>query len=235
MRRGLGISFPRPPLRYLHRKVVVMVLVPAQGSMVVDEVVIKRSRFIATAARTDTVEQARSLIAQVRGEHSKARHHCSAFLIAEDGRNLVAQSSDDGEPSGTAGMPMLEVLHGSGLVNVTAVVTRYFGGILLGTGGLTRAYSGAVAQALTSLPCAQQVRLEHVVASITPLIAGRVESELRRLGLHIDSVEWGSTVNVRAACALEDIPRWESTLQTLTQGGATFKADGSVIVETPLP
>lgn len=110
------------------------------------EIVEKKSRFIAHVRRTDTVEEAEAFIAECKKKYWDARHNCSAFVIGTTGQNL--RSSDDGEPSGTAGKPILEVLMGEQLCNVTVVVTRYFGGTLLGTGGLVRAYQKATKEAL---------------------------------------------------------------------------------------
>lgn len=106
----------------------------------------KKSKFIAHLAFADSEEMANAYIASIKKKYYDARHNCSALIIGED--SSLVRSSDDGEPSGTAGKPMLEVLLGSGLTNVVAVVTRYFGGTLLGTGGLVRAYTAAVKDAL---------------------------------------------------------------------------------------
>jgi len=110
------------------------------------EIVEKKSRFIATVARCETEEEAVRFIEGVRKKYWDARHNCSAFVIGE--RAELTRCSDDGEPSGTAGRPMLEVLLGEGIRNVAVVVTRYFGGVLLGTGGLVRAYTQAVKKGL---------------------------------------------------------------------------------------
>ena len=107
----------------------------------------KRSRFVAVLRRCDDEEDARALIAELRAAHPSARHHCSAFIVDVPGASRIERSSDDGEPSGTAGTPMLDVLRGSGLTGVCAVVVRWFGGTKLGTGGLARAYSAAVSEA----------------------------------------------------------------------------------------
>ncbi|HOA88438.1 MAG TPA: YigZ family protein, partial [Propioniciclava tarda] len=119
-----------------------------RGYRAESEFEVKRSRFLTTLARVDAEEAAREVIADVRRVHPAARHHCSAFIVEVEGAQHIERSSDDGEPSGTAGAPMLGVLRGSGVTQVVAVVTRYFGGVLLGTGGLVRAYSDAVAEAL---------------------------------------------------------------------------------------
>lgn len=110
------------------------------------ELVEKKSRFIATVRPVASEEEAAAFIDEMKKKYYDARHNCSAFVIGE--RAELTRSSDDGEPSGTAGRPMLEVLLGSGIRNVAAVVTRYFGGTLLGTGGLVRAYSGVLKAAL---------------------------------------------------------------------------------------
>lgn len=106
----------------------------------------KKSRFIAYLAPVYSEEEALSFIASIKKKHYDARHNCSAFIIGDD-KSLI-RSSDDGEPSGTAGKPMLEVLNGANVTNVVAVVTRYFGGVLLGTGGLVRAYTEAMKAAV---------------------------------------------------------------------------------------
>ena len=110
---------------------------------------IKKSRFICHIKRVTTEEEARNFIQTVKKEHYKATHNCSAFILGE--RSEMKRSSDDGEPSGTAGVPMLGVLENHQLTNVCAVVTRYFGGIKLGAGGLIRAYAGSVALAIKEI------------------------------------------------------------------------------------
>ena len=110
---------------------------------------IKKSRFICHIKRVTTEEEARNFIQAVKKEHYKATHNCSAFILGE--QSEIKRSSDDGEPSGTAGVPMLGVLENHQLTNVCAVVTRYFGGIKLGAGGLIRAYAGSVALAIKEI------------------------------------------------------------------------------------
>ena len=110
---------------------------------------IKKSRFICHIKRVTTEDEARNFIQAVKKEHYKATHNCSAFILGE--RSEMKRSSDDGDPSGTAGVPMLGVLENHQLTNVCAVVTRYFGGIKLGAGGLIRAYAGSVALAITEI------------------------------------------------------------------------------------
>lgn len=110
------------------------------------EIVEKKSRFIATIRRVESEEEAIAFIEEMKKKYWDARHNCSAFVIGS--RAELTRCSDDGEPSGTAGRPMLEVLLGDGVRNIAVVVTRYFGGVLLGTGGLVRAYTQAVKEGL---------------------------------------------------------------------------------------
>ena len=110
---------------------------------------IKKSRFICHAKRVHSEEEARDFITAIKKEHYKATHNCSAFIVGE--RSEIKRTSDDGEPSGTAGVPMLGVLENHNLTNVCVVVTRYFGGIKLGAGGLIRAYAGSVALAVKEI------------------------------------------------------------------------------------
>ena len=142
------------------------------------ETVIKKSRFLAAVYPVETPEAAALKLSEIKKKHWDATHNCSAMIIGTDAS--VMRFSDDGEPQGTAGMPMLEVLKQNGLVNVLAVVTRYFGGVLLGAGGLVRAYAGSTAGALNAaqkiemvpcfiyridLPYASFGRLEAIAAA----------------------------------------------------------------------
>ncbi len=113
------------------------------------EIVVTKSRFIGYLAPVSSAEEAESIISGVRKKYNDARHNCFAYIVMDDS-GIFKKCSDDGEPSGTAGRPMMAVLEGASLVNVVCVVTRYFGGVLLGTGGLVRAYTDATSQALAS-------------------------------------------------------------------------------------
>ncbi|MDO5736732.1 MAG: YigZ family protein [Propionibacteriaceae bacterium] len=169
-----------------------MAAVPGRGVDV--ELEIKRSRFLTRLRRVSTEEAARAVIEERRHTHFDARHHCSAFILGPEGQ--AARSSDDGEPSGTAGVPMLNVLRHHELSDVVAVVTRYFGGIKLGAGGLVRAYSDAVAHAVAKLGT-REVRLSRLMSVDVPMAdAGAVEAQLRGLVLpsgtavSVEGIEW---------------------------------------------
>lgn len=119
------------------------------------EIVIDKSRFICTLKKVATEEEAQEFIKEIKKKYWDATHNCSAYIVGENG--MAQRSSDDGEPSGTAGLPMLEVLRKNHLHNVAAVVTRYFGGIKLGAGGLVRAYTNSVATAIEGAGIAEKV------------------------------------------------------------------------------
>jgi uncharacterized YigZ family protein len=138
------------------------------------EEVISRSRFITTAGPAASVEEAKRFIAEIRTEFSDATHNCYAFAAGPPGSTAMAGMSDDGEPGGTAGRPMLAVVLGSGVGDLVVVVTRYYGGTKLGTGGLVRAYSGGVKAVLEALPVREKVSYRVMLVSgpysyVTPL------------------------------------------------------------------
>ena len=155
------------------------------------EQVISKSRFICSLKKVKTEEEAQEFIKTVKKEFWDATHNCSAYVIDEQHQ----RSSDDGEPSGTAGMPMLGVLRKQGLQQVAAVVTRYFGGIKLGAGGLVRAYSGAVANAADAAGLAQKVKMGLYVFSCAPGEAGRITNLLYQQQLfNLTDTEYGNMV-----------------------------------------
>ena len=155
------------------------------------EQVISKSRFICSLKKVKTEEEAQEFIKAVKKEFWDATHNCSAYVIDEQHQ----RSSDDGEPSGTAGMPMLEVLRKQELQQVAAVVTRYFGGVKLGAGGLVRAYSGAVAHAIDAAGLAQKVKMGLYVFSCAPGEAGRITNLLYQQQLfNLADTEYGNAV-----------------------------------------
>lgn len=204
------------------------------GTRLVHEIEIKRSRFITSLARTDTPEDARAFIDEVRGCFPDARHNCSAYLLHEPGRNPIQHSSDDGEPAGTAGVPMLDALRQSGVWNATAVVTRYFGGVLLGAGGLIRAYSTSVSEALALAPRAEVRSLTMLECHLNPANAGRVEADLRSAGAVVTDVVWGRDVSLRIACDAADVDVWKERLASATRGAGVFEPVGHTAVEVPV-
>lgn len=141
------------------------------------EMVIKKSRFITHLKHVKDVHEADEFIAQIRSQYWDARHNCVALSLGVNAQQQ--RSSDDGEPSGTAGIPMLEVLRHRNLTDVVAVVTRYFGGILLGAGGLVRAYSSAVSEALDEAQIIERVAMARLLVSTSHAEGGKAEYFLR--------------------------------------------------------
>ncbi|TCD45613.1 YigZ family protein [Streptococcus sp. X16XC17] len=129
------------------------------------EIKIKKSRFICSIKRVQSEEEAREFIQSIKKEHYEATHNCSAFIVGENSE--IKRSSDDGEPSGTAGIPMLTVLENHELTNLVVVVTRYFGGIKLGAGGLIRSYAGAVAEGIKAIGSVQVKEQEGILLKMS--------------------------------------------------------------------
>lgn len=227
----------------------------AHGEQPEIDLEIKRSHFLARAHRTDTMDEAREFIARVRSAYPDARHHCSAMtvtVLSESGAPTAShhpteRSNDDGEPSGTAGQPMLETLRGTGLANTTVVVARYFGGTLLGTGGLVRAYSEATARALARASRVELIRRHLWDLRVPVAQAGRIEAELRsrdvaggdhdghRL-IQVEETIWGPTHAVLIlATPFADPALLREPLAALTRGEGIAEPAGSRLVEVPLP
>ena len=199
--------------------------------LVTHEFEVKRSRFIGWVARATTEEEARAVIAAAREEYPDARHHCSAFIVHQDGAQPIERSSDDGEPSGTAGKPMLEVLKGSGMQDVVAVAIRYFGGIKLGTGGLVSAYTESVADTLEQVTRVTREVRELGTVDFPHAEAGRIESELRTAGIDVVDVEYGRAAAYTLAFAPGERERVDALLAAVTHGGAEMKEAGYRWVE----
>jgi uncharacterized YigZ family protein len=215
----------------------------AEGPGFRKELEIKRSRFIAVLRRADSEESARDLVAGLRREFHDARHHCSAFVLGPD--RSIQRSNDDGEPSGTAGIPMLEALIRretapglADLSDVSAVVVRYFGGILLGTGGLVRAYSESVSTALDAAPLVRRSRLRICSAAVPPAAAGRLENDLRAAGLVMAGTSYSASHTV-LRLALPDEPHKIAAaterVLALTSGTAVLTPEGTEWIDVPLP
>lgn len=185
------------------------------------ELVEKKSRFIATVAPAATEEEALSFIEAMRKKYWDARHNCFAYVIGE--RNELARCSDDGEPQGTAGRPMLDVLLGEGVHNAAVVVTRYFGGVLLGTGGLVRAYSGAVKAGLSSsviITRIHGVKLE-IATDYTGL--GKIQYILGQRGISILHSEYTDAVRLEVLLADADLGQVKAEITEGTNGQAGLR------------
>lgn len=180
------------------------------------EVEDRGSRFLCTLRRVADEDEARALVASLRRAHPDARHHCSAFVLGPGGE--VQRSSDDGEPAGTAGAPMLEVLRGAGVSDVAAGVTRWFGGTLLGAGGLVRAYGDAVRAALAEAGTVRRSLLTELALDLEHADAGRVEGELRARGVSVLDVAYDARVRLLLAAAPDEVDRLAELVAAATGG-----------------
>lgn len=195
------------------------------------EVEVRRSRFLCTLVRVEEEAAAPAVVDRLRRQHWDARHHCSAFVLGPDG--AIERSSDDGEPAGTAGAPMLEVLRGRGVSDVVAVVTRWFGGTLLGAGGLVRAYGDAVRAGLDATGTLRRDLVLELTVGLDHAEAGRVESELRARGVTVLDSAYGATVTLRLGVAPDEERRLHAVLAELTAGRATAVRVGERWVDRP--
>ena len=205
------------------------------------ELEVKRSRFITVIRRTGDEDGARALVAGLRKEFHDARHHCSAFILGPD--RDIQRSSDDGEPSGTAGIPMLEALIRretapgvTDLSDVSAVVVRYFGGILLGAGGLVRAYSESVSSALDLAPLVRRSRLRICSVEVPHSAAGRLENDLRAAGYVMAETGYGAqntVLRIALADHADELARAAERLAAMTAGSAVLVPGETEWIDVP--
>lgn len=192
------------------------------------EIEVKRSRFLGYVVRVEDDSSARAVIIEARKRHHDARHHCWAFVLGPDAS--IQRTNDDGEPSGTAGAPMLEVINGRGFGDVVAVVTRYFGGTLLGAGGLVRAYGDAVGAALDEAGV-QERRLQIIYQVTVPAAdAGRIDNQLRTFTTIRDVAYAGEAV-FTVAVPKADVEHFAEKLAQLSAGAARIRETGTEWVD----
>lgn len=184
------------------------------------EVEIKKSRFICFLKRIETEEEAKAFIQQIKKEHWKANHNCSAFVLGD--HHEIQRSSDDGEPSGTAGVPMLEVLKKNDLINVCAVVTRYFGGTKLGAGGLIRAYSGSVAQAIVHTGIVEGRLQQEVFVQLDYSNWGKMENFIASENLAVKDTQFTDQVVVTCMVDEQQVDDFEAQVTDLLNGQVSF-------------
>ncbi len=180
------------------------------------EIVEKKSRFIATIRRVESEEEAVKFIEEMKKKYWDARHNCSAFVIGS--RAELTRCSDDGEPSGTAGRPMLEVLLGEGVRNIAVVVTRYFGGVLLGTGGLVRAYTQAVKAGLENCSVGAMVHGYEIMLNTDYNGIGKVLYLLGQYGIEPVDSEYGVDVVLQIRIRSDIAERLHKELIEATSG-----------------
>lgn len=185
------------------------------------EYVEKKSRFIATLQKCESEEEAARFIETTRKRYWDARHNCYAYVIGEKAQ--LTRCSDDGEPSGTAGRPILEVLTGEGIRNVTAVVTRYFGGVLLGTGGLVRAYTQAVKEGLKNCTVGRMRQGYGAQTTADYTDVGKILYLLKDRGIEPLSAEYGEKAVLRLQFPTEILGALQKELADATSGRARLE------------
>ncbi|NGO74633.1 YigZ family protein [Streptomyces sp. YC504] len=187
----------------------------------VHETEVNRSRFLCALAPAATEQEAQAFVARIRKEHPTATHNCWAYVIGADGG--VQKASDDGEPGGTAGLPMLQMLTRREMRYVVAVVTRYYGGVKLGAGGLIRAYGGAVGEALDALGTITKRRFRLVTVTVDHQRAGKLQNDLRTAGREVRDMRYGEAVTLEIGLPDADVDAFRGWLADATAGTATLE------------
>ncbi|AHI56941.1 YigZ family protein [Listeria ivanovii] len=180
------------------------------------EIIIEKSRFICHLMRVATESEAQTFIQQIKKEHRDASHNCSAYIIGENDQFQKAQ--DDGEPSGTAGVPMLEVLKKKGLKNVAVVVTRYFGGTKLGAGGLVRAYGSAVSEAIQIIGIVECKLATILECAFAYSLLGKIENALEQRNYQIDQKEFTEKVVLHIFVNNDDLTSFSNWITEISNG-----------------
>lgn len=193
------------------------------------EIVIEKSRFIAQIARVETEAEAQEFIQTIKKRHWNATHNCSAYLIGEN--DQIQKANDDGEPSGTAGVPILEVLKKRHLKDTVIVVTRFFGGIKLGAGGLIRAYGKSTSEGLNAVGIVERrlVQIMHVKVDYTWL--GKLEKELRASEYTIKEIHYLDTVEIESYVSEDKVESFSSWMVELTNGQCEIQGGAMVYLE----
>jgi len=185
------------------------------------EIVIEKSRFICYLSRAKTEEEAQQFIQEIKKKHWNATHNCSAYLIGE--HDHIQKANDDGEPSGTAGVPMLEVLKKRQLKDTVAVVTRYFGGIKLGAGGLIRAYGKAVSEGLNNIGVVERKLMRIIKTKVDYTWLGKLENELRNSEYIVKEIHYLEDVIIETYVKEEEKETFKEWMVELTNGKAEIE------------
>ena len=186
-----------------------------------DTLIEKKSAFICQIARITNEEEALTFIASVRKLEPKARHHCFAYTFNLDSE--IQRQSDDGEPSGTAGVPILEVIKAKQLKNICIVVSRKFGGIKLGTGGLIRAYSNAASQTVDAIGVVERILQTELICQVTYQNVGKLENYLKKNNIIIQQVTYLESVSFTLAVDQKELTTLQDQLIDLLNNQVTFK------------
>lgn len=193
------------------------------------EIIIQKSRFICYIDRATTEEEALTFIQTIKKKNWNATHNCSAYLIGE--QDQIQKAHDDGEPSGTAGVPMLEVLKKKNLKDTVVVVTRYFGGIKLGGGGLIRAYSNSVSEGINAAGIVNCILMRIMHTRIDYTLLGKVENELRQSPYKLKAIQYIEDVTVETYVEEEQKQAFQNWMTELTNGRASITEGNMLYLE----
>ena len=196
-----------------------------------DEFIINKSRFIGYAAPCETEAEALAFLQSIRTKHKDATHNCYAYIIGQNAG--IMRYSDDGEPGGTAGLPMMEVLKHQGVVNCCCVVTRYFGGVLLGAGGLTRAYAKSAKDALDAAGKARMRLWSAVTVDCPYPMLERLKLLAAAHGGTVEGTDFGAAVSVRILLPQENAAGFDAALTELSAGTMTARRGGERFLPGP--
>lgn len=194
-----------------------------------DQLLIQKSRFIGYVKRVETEEDAINFINEIKKKHHDATHNCSAYMIGEN--DQIQKANDDGEPSGTAGVPMLEVLKRRELKDTVIVVTRYFGGIKLGAGGLIRAYGSTTSQAINTTGVVRRELNQSIAITVDYTLIGMLENELRNSVYLIDNIDYQENVTFHVYVRKPEVDHFREWIVNLTNDQAQIENGSFAYIE----
>ncbi|GGK02964.1 YigZ family protein [Lentibacillus kapialis] len=194
-----------------------------------DQIIIQKSRFIGYVKRVETGAEAQTFVQEIKKKHHDATHNCSAYMVGE--HNQIQKANDDGEPSGTAGVPILNVLKKQNLQDTAIVVTRYFGGIKLGAGGLIRAYSNTTSQAIQTAGVVERRLMQGISVIVDYSLLGKLENELRHSDYILDSTNYLEKVEFIVYVPDGQETEFRDWMINLTSGQVVFADKGTAYVE----
>lgn len=193
------------------------------------EYIIQKSRFLTYVKRTETEEEAIDFINEIKKIHHNATHNCSAYMIGA--HDEIQKANDDGEPSGTAGVPMLEVLKKQNLKDTTVVVTRYFGGIKLGSGGLIRAYGRATSEGITATGVVERKLHDLMKIAIDYTWLGKVENEIRQSPYPLKEIVYAEDVEIYIHVPVSEVENFTNWVTEITNGQGKISSSGKEFLE----
>lgn len=199
----------------------------------VHEILIQKSRFIGYVTRAESEEEAQNFIQSIKKKHHDATHNCSAYMIGEN--NQIQKANDDGEPSGTAGVPMLEVLKQMNLKDTAVVVTRYFGGVKLGAGGLIRAYGNATSEVIREVGIVKRQRMQGFDITVDYTLLGKIENELRQSEYILDNIEYVEHVICSVFVQVDLVEAFVEWMINITNNQADIKETKQAYIEIDVP